>query len=45
MRKIIITESQLKKIVQSDLDEDYPQSWNIEEFRKYDQFNALEKCD
>ena len=38
--KLIITESQLKRIVQSDLDEDYPQSWNIEEFRNITSFNG-----
>ena len=32
--KLIITESQYNKLVQSDIDEDYPSTWSIEEFKQ-----------
>jgi hypothetical protein len=37
--KIIITESQFINLIQRDIDEDYPLSWNIEEFKKLKSFN------
>jgi hypothetical protein len=37
--KIIITESQFMNLIQRDIDEDYPLSWNIEEFKKLNSFN------
>jgi hypothetical protein len=37
--KIIITESQFINLIQRDIDEDYPLSWNIEEFKKLNSFN------
>jgi hypothetical protein len=38
--KIIITESQYNNLIQKDLDEDYPTSWSIEEFKKLTSFSA-----
>lgn len=38
--KIIISEDQLGKVIKSELGEDYPESWNIEEFKKLRSFNA-----
>jgi hypothetical protein len=37
--KIIITELQFMNLIQRDIDEDYPLSWNIEEFKKLNSFN------
>ena len=37
--KIIITELQFMNLIQRDIDEDYPLSWNIEEFKKLKSFN------
>ena len=37
--KIIITESQFMNLIQRDIDEDYPLSWNIEEFKNLKSFN------
>ena len=37
--KVIITESQFMNLIQRDIDEDYPLSWNIEEFKKLNSFN------
>jgi len=37
--KIIITESQFINLIQRDIDEDYPLSWNIEEFKNLKSFN------
>lgn len=37
---ILITESQLNRIVQSDIEEDYPVNWNIEDFKKLTSFSA-----
>jgi mRNA-degrading endonuclease RelE of RelBE toxin-antitoxin system len=37
--KVIITESQLERIQKTDLEEDYPESWNIEEFKQLKSFN------
>lgn len=31
--KIIITESQLENVIKKDISEDYPTSWNVEEFK------------
>jgi hypothetical protein len=41
--KIIISESQLKTIVKSDIEEEYPMSWNVEEFKKLNSFNSRVK--
>jgi hypothetical protein len=38
--KLIITESQYNKLIQTDLGEEYPTSWNIEEFKKLKSFSA-----
>jgi hypothetical protein len=38
--KIIITESQYNNLIQKDLDEDYPVSWSIDEFKKLTSFSA-----
>ena len=38
--KIIISEDQLGKVIKSELGEDYPESWNIEEFKKLNSFNS-----
>ena len=38
--KIIITESQYNNLIQKDLDEDYPSSWSIDEFKKLTSFSA-----
>jgi hypothetical protein len=37
--KVIITESQFINLIQRDIDEDYPLSWNIEEFKNLKSFN------
>jgi hypothetical protein len=37
--KIIITESQFMNLIQRDIEEDYPLSWDIEEFKKLNSFN------
>jgi mRNA-degrading endonuclease RelE of RelBE toxin-antitoxin system len=37
--KVIITESQFLNLIQRDIDEDYPLSWNIEEFKNLKSFN------
>jgi len=37
--KVIITESQFMNLIQRDIDEDYPLSWNIEEFKNLKSFN------
>jgi len=37
--KIIITESQFMNLIQRDIDEDYPLSWDIEEFKNLKSFN------
>jgi hypothetical protein len=36
--KIIITENQLKTIIKGDLEEEYPESWNIGDFKKINSF-------
>ena len=41
--KIIITEEQLDNIIHSDISEEYPESWNIEDFKKLTSFNARVK--
>lgn len=41
--KIIITENQLTNIIQTDISEIYPESWNIDEFKKLSSFNARVK--
>jgi mRNA-degrading endonuclease RelE of RelBE toxin-antitoxin system len=38
LMKIIITENQLKTLIKSDLEEEYPESWNIEDFKKIKSF-------
>lgn len=44
--KIIITESQLKNIIQKELEEDYPINWNVEEFKKLKSFNKrIQYCE
>ena len=37
--KVIITESQFMNLIQRDIEEDYPLSWNIEEFKNLKSFN------
>jgi hypothetical protein len=37
--KVIITESQFINLIQRDIEEDYPLSWNIEEFKNLKSFN------
>jgi len=39
--KIIITENQLKTLIKSDLEEEYPESWNVEDFKKIKSFGSL----
>lgn len=36
--KIIITENQLKTLIKGDLEEEYPESWNVEDFKKIKSF-------
>ena len=44
--KIIITESQLKNIIQKELEEDYPINWNVEDFKKLNSFNKrIQYCE
>jgi hypothetical protein len=44
--KIIIWESQLETIIKSDIDEDYPMSWDIEEFKKLNSFaSRIKYCE
>jgi mRNA-degrading endonuclease RelE of RelBE toxin-antitoxin system len=38
--KIIITENQLKTIIKGDLEEEYPESWSIEDFKKINSFTG-----
>lgn len=37
--RLLITEDQLKKIIQQDIDEDYPSSWDVEHFKTLKSFN------
>lgn len=41
--KLLITESQLKKLVKTDIGEDYPKTWNIEDFKKINSFSGRVK--
>jgi mRNA-degrading endonuclease RelE of RelBE toxin-antitoxin system len=44
--KIVLTEEQYNNIVQRNLDEDYPTTWNVEEFSKLKSFNQrIQYCE
>jgi mRNA-degrading endonuclease RelE of RelBE toxin-antitoxin system len=41
--KISITENQLKTLIKSDLEEEYPESWDVEDFKKIKSFDGRVK--